>query len=207
MVRPEVFFSPQRGLQQGCPLSPLLFLLVVKGLSLMLHAAKREGNLRGIEVAVNLWVTHLLFVDDILLFSNGSPEDWRCLKEMLDLFLKETGLRINEKKYSLTTAGLLREELGRIVTILNFEIKSLQDPFKHLGFILKPDSYLIKDWKWLIANIEGRMHHWSYKWLSRVGRLVLIKLVAMAIPVYWASLSWVPKNILTSINKICSRFL
>lgn len=50
------------------------------------------------------------------------------------------------------------------------------------------------------------MKHWSFKWLSRAGRLVLIKPMVLAIPVYWASLTWVPKCILLKINKICSRF-
>ena len=69
------FFNPQRSLRQGCPLSPLIFLLATEGISLMIHEAKRQGELKGIEVVVNLWVTHLLFVDDILLFSSGSIED------------------------------------------------------------------------------------------------------------------------------------
>lgn len=71
------FFNPQRGLCQGCPLSPLLFLLTVEGLSLMIKAAKRQGDLKGIEVGLNIWVTHLLFVDDILLFFYGSQDDCR----------------------------------------------------------------------------------------------------------------------------------
>lgn len=125
----------------------------------MIHEAKRQGNLRGIKVVVNLWVTHLLFVDDILLFRNGILEDFRCLKEILDLFLKETGLYINGKKSSLTTSGLSREEVGTIEAMLHFEVKSLQDTFKYLGFLLKPDSYLIQDWKWIIAKIEAQMNH------------------------------------------------
>ena len=91
--------------------------------------------------------------------------------------------------------------------MLNFEVRSLQDHFKYLGFLLKPDSYRIRDWKWLLAKIEKRLTHWSFRWLSRVGRLVLIKSVLMAIPVYWASLSWVPKGILASIDKLCKTFL
>lgn len=51
------------------------------------------------------------------------------------------------------------------------------------------------------------MKHWSFKWLSRAGQLVLIKSVVLAILVYWASLIWVPECILLKINKICSRFL
>lgn len=106
----------------------------------MIHEAMRQGVLTCIEVAVNLLVTHLLFVDDILLFSNGSLEDCRCLKDLLDLFLKATSLCINGQKSSMTTSGLSRDEVGRIEADLQFEVKPLQDTFKYLGFFLKLDS-------------------------------------------------------------------
>ena len=82
-------------------------------------------TLKGIEVAVNLWVTHLLFVDDILLFSSRSIEDCRCLKKILDIFLKATGLSINGQKSSLTTIGLSRVEVDKIKDYLHFEVKTL----------------------------------------------------------------------------------
>eukprot|EP00253_Pinus_taeda_P001601 PITA_01601 len=69
------FFKGQRGLRQGCPLSPLLFLLVAEGLRQLIQKAKREGKVRGIEVAFNLNISHLLFVDDILVFINGASNE------------------------------------------------------------------------------------------------------------------------------------
>ena len=85
------FFNPKCGLRQGCPLSPLLFLLAAEGLSLMIQKDKRLGKIKGIKVAPNLWITHLIFVDDILLFLNGSIDDCHALKLLMDLFLKATG--------------------------------------------------------------------------------------------------------------------
>ncbi len=141
------FFSPKCCLRQGCPLSPLLFLLAADGINLMIHDAKRQGTFKGIEVADNFCVTHLLFVDDIIMFNNGSLEDCRTLKRILDLFLKATGLYINKRKSTLTCIGLSRELVRRVELVLNFQFKSLEDNFKYLGFFLKPDNYKIKDWK------------------------------------------------------------
>eukprot|EP00253_Pinus_taeda_P015727 PITA_15727 len=77
------FFKGQRGLRQGCPLSPLLFLLVAEGLSQLIQKAKREGKVKGLKVAINLNISHLLFVDDILVFTNGDSNEIKELKTFL----------------------------------------------------------------------------------------------------------------------------
>lgn len=74
------FFQSQRGVRQGFPLSPLLFLLAVEGLSQMILEARRRGDIKGIEVAVNLHISHLFFVNDIILFSDGSRSENHQLK-------------------------------------------------------------------------------------------------------------------------------
>ena len=97
------FFHAERGLRQGCPLSPLLFLLVAEGLSRALRVARVEGRFIGIQMAPNLNITHLLFVDDVLIFCSGTRGDSKVLMEILYLFSKATGMEINARKSSLTT--------------------------------------------------------------------------------------------------------
>jgi hypothetical protein len=70
--KPTNFFRSSRGLRQGCPLSPLLFLLVVEGLRRAIKEQVRENKLEGILVARGLNITHLMFVDDIILFGIGN---------------------------------------------------------------------------------------------------------------------------------------
>eukprot|EP00253_Pinus_taeda_P028824 PITA_28824 len=180
------FFKGKRGLRQGCSLSPLLFLLVAEGLSQLILKAKREGVIKGLEVAVNLCITHLLFVDDILLFSNGNQVEIKEIKRILELFMKATGMQVNFRKSQLILDGFNRQEESHITFVLPFNVQKLGDPFKYLGFWLKPDTYKKQDWNWLIAKIEARISHWGFKWLSRAGRLTLIKSVLLAIHVYWA---------------------
>eukprot|EP00253_Pinus_taeda_P010347 PITA_10347 len=164
----SAFFKSQRGLRQGCPLSPLLFLLVAEGLSRLIHSARRSNKIKGIEVAINLYISHLLFVDDILIFSNGSHNELKEFKDIFDLFMKANGMLINSGKSQVCVAV---------------------------------------DWNWLIAKIEARISHWSFRWLSRAGRLTLLKSVLLAIPVYWVALTWILKGILEKIRRLCCRFL
>lgn len=153
------FFKGKRGLRQGCPLSPLLFLLVAEGLSQLIMKAKRQGVIKGLEVAVNLCIMHLLFFDVILLFSDGKKAEIKAIKRILDLFTKETGMQVNFKKSQLILDGFNRQEESHITSVLPFNVQKLGDPFKYLGFWLKPDTYRKHDWNWLIAKIEARISH------------------------------------------------
>jgi hypothetical protein len=96
--KPTYFFKSTRGLRQGCPLSPFLFLLVVEGLSRAIKEQVRENNLEGIPVARGINITHLMFVDDIILFGNGSFGEWILYKDLLELFSKATGMAFSPHK-------------------------------------------------------------------------------------------------------------
>jgi len=65
---PSGFFNASRGLEQGCSLSPFLLLLVLRGLSFLINDARSKGNMKGIWVDSFVLTTHILFVDDIMLF-------------------------------------------------------------------------------------------------------------------------------------------
>ena len=97
------FIHSKRGLHQGCPLSPLLFLLVAEGLSRAIDDARRNGSFNGIRISPNLHLTHLLFVDDVLIFCSGSRRDAESLKSILNLFSKVTGMEINIKKSTISS--------------------------------------------------------------------------------------------------------
>jgi hypothetical protein len=88
MVRPLIFFRSGRGLRQGCPLSPLLFILVMEGLSLLLKSSIGEGKLSGIKVSRLLNILHLLFVDDVLIMSKACLIEWKEIINIINLFVK-----------------------------------------------------------------------------------------------------------------------
>lgn len=102
------FFSSGRGLRQGCPLSPLLFLLllVAEGLSRALISAINMADFQGIKTSPDLIITHLLFVDDVLILSSGRTRDVETLAAILQLFQDATGMIINSQKSTLSLIGI-----------------------------------------------------------------------------------------------------
>ena len=92
-------FRPSRGLRQGDPISPYLFLLASEGLTCLLKA---QGAVCGIEVAPNApIVNHLLFVDDSLLFFEASDESATRVRDILTTYCNASGQRINRDKSSI----------------------------------------------------------------------------------------------------------
>ena len=72
---PSGFFNASRGLRQGCSLSPLLFILVIEGLSILIGEAKRNDKIQGIRLSPNLAITNVLFMDDVVLFGIKTLEE------------------------------------------------------------------------------------------------------------------------------------
>lgn len=96
--QPSSFFKASRGLRQGCPLLPLVFLMVIKGLSRLILLAKAQGSITGIKTSRHFFITHLLFVDDVLIFGAGTLEEWSQYKTILDLFCLATSMSISISK-------------------------------------------------------------------------------------------------------------
>jgi hypothetical protein len=87
---PSSFFHPSRGLRQGFPLSPFIFMLVVDGLSRIILQAHGRNLIKGINVALDVTLTHLLFVDDVIIFGAGMIQEVKAWTEVLDAFCMAT---------------------------------------------------------------------------------------------------------------------
>ena len=87
---PAGFFGSSRGLRQGDPLSPLLFLLVMEVLSQILKKTKDSGPLRGFHVgpmnSIEVRISHLLFADNTILFCDASRDQLLAIRLALSCF-------------------------------------------------------------------------------------------------------------------------
>ena len=95
-------FKPSRGIQQGDPISPYLFLLAAEGLSCLLKSQNQSSQLSGIKVAPSAPpVNHLLFADDSLLFFRASVDRAKSVSNLLDTYCNASGQRVNRDKSSI----------------------------------------------------------------------------------------------------------
>jgi hypothetical protein len=78
----------------------------VEGLSRALHREKNQGLLNGVKIVGDLSISHLLFVDDILLFGLGSVREGQVLKDILNVFSSAIGMLINLEKSALYINGV-----------------------------------------------------------------------------------------------------
>ena len=94
--------TPTRGLRQGDPLSPYLFLLCVEGFSALIHDAAKNNQLQGIGICRGApKITHLFFVDDSFLFCQANGNECNKLKEILCMYELVSGQKINTEKSSI----------------------------------------------------------------------------------------------------------
>ncbi|KAM6601781.1 hypothetical protein CsatA_021390 [Cannabis sativa] len=94
--------SPSRGIRQGDPLSPYLFLLCAEGFSSLLRQKEIDRSLPGIKVARRApAISHLLFADDSFLFCQAAINSCNVIKEVLDVYERATGQKVNFQKSSL----------------------------------------------------------------------------------------------------------
>eukprot|EP01018_Ginkgo_biloba_P015812 Gb_04908 [translate_table: standard] len=116
------FFISSWGLHQGCPLSPLLFLIVVEAFCKHIHHEIWEGNLKGVKISDQLHISHIMFVDDILLFGTATTQNAKCLDHILKLFSSCTSMEINPHKSSIFFFHVPQGILDMILKFLPFTI-------------------------------------------------------------------------------------
>ena len=96
------FIKLERGLRQGDPLSPYLFLMCAMGLQSLLHTAEMEGHIQGVAICRNgPRVSHLFFADDSVLFCQAKEEECQKILDILTTYERGSGQKINRDKTNI----------------------------------------------------------------------------------------------------------
>eukprot|EP00253_Pinus_taeda_P012787 PITA_12787 len=158
---PSTPFSPSRGIRQGDPLSPLLFVILMEGLSRLIAKRKEDGQIKGLQPIRSCpATTHQQFVDDTMLHGTATLKEATAFRDILHLFSRALGMEINFSKSTIfffNTHQAIQSHLSRL---LGFKIGSL--PSRYLGAPLTLKPWQKEHWEKILANMErSQKKKWS----------------------------------------------
>lgn len=203
---PSGTFKPSRGLRQGDPLSPFLFILMMEGLGRAIILAKEEGRIQGLRLTLNGdTLTHQQFVDDPMLKGTPTVKEAKAFKQFLFEFTMVVGIEVSLTKSKVlffNTDISIKRNLSRI---LGFQRDHL--PLKYLGIPLTEKPLRKEDWESVINKLKDKVSKWTIRSLNLARMLVLTKAVLQTIPIYMLSALLAPTRVLHQIGNIQRDFL
>ena len=197
------FFKSTKGIRQGDPLSPYLFVLALECLSRLFRSRYEAGTI-GYHPHTNQKLSHLMFADVVMVFFYGSSNSLHGISECLDDFASWSGLHMNTSKTEIFSAGLDQSESAAI-TSYGFPAGTLL--IRYFGLPLMSRKVKVSEYAPLMNRIFACFHSWSAKLLSFADRLQLLKTVIFGIVNFWILAFFLPKGCIKSIESLCSRFL
>ena len=163
------YFAGARGLRQGDPISPYLFVLIMDTLSQLLHYnIAKSKSFKYHWRCEKTKTDHLCFADDLMIFFHGDCQSATIVKDTLTQFHDLTGLRANNSKSCLFMTGVVEEEGEAIKQLLQFSMGSL--PLRYLGVPLITTRLKKSDCNDLMKKITNKIQSWTSKFLSFAGR-------------------------------------
>ena len=197
------FFGIRRGVRQGCPLSPYLFVLAAEVLA---KALRKNKDIRGIHVNEKE-IKLSQYADDTTLILDGSKKSVLSSLRLLDDFHKASGLKLNDKKTEAFWIGTNcgKEEIalpGRNFKWPKFKVKALG-----VWFSIDPEIATDLNYHEKLNNVRNILNAWKYRRLTLVGKIAVIKSLAASQLVYVLSPLCTNEKAIKEVNNIFYSFL
>ena len=172
----------------------------------MLDKELRQRNLCGIRTSRSgPIITHVMYADDIILFSKASKNDATTINHILNKYCLWSGQQVNREKsgilFSKHTQSNTRRSLKSIL-----HMRSIKKDTTYLGAPLLLSRAPARDFSYLHSKLEAKLTGWRTKCLSWAGRRTLICSVAQSIPNYSMSTFSIPKKVCDNLDSLSRRF-
>ncbi|GJR63244.1 RNA-directed DNA polymerase, eukaryota, reverse transcriptase zinc-binding domain protein [Tanacetum coccineum] len=201
---PTKEFQFFRGLKQGDPLSPFLFILVMESLHISFQRVVDAGLFNGINLSSTVNLSHLFYADDAIFIGQWNELNIDTLVRVLECFFRASGLRINMSKSKIM--GVNVEDAKVKIAANKLGCLVLKTPFTYLGTKVGENMHRKHAWNEVVEKVLSRLSRWKLKTLSIGGRFTLLKSVLGSMPIFHMSIFKVPSSILNSLEVIRSRF-
>ncbi|GJU65683.1 RNA-directed DNA polymerase, eukaryota, reverse transcriptase zinc-binding domain protein [Tanacetum coccineum] len=201
---PTEEFQFYKGLKQGDPLSPFLFILVIESLHLSFQWVVDTGMFKGLTLNDSLCLSHMFYADDAIFVGQWSVGNITTLLHVLDCFYHASGLKINLRKSKIMGVNVDYSYVNQAAVKLGCQI--LDTPFMYLGTKVGGNMSRVQAWQEVVEKVKARLSKWKMNTLSIGGRLTLLKYVLRSIPIFHMSIFKVPSKILQLLESIRGRF-
>ncbi|KAJ0818578.1 putative RNA-directed DNA polymerase [Helianthus annuus] len=203
---PTSEFKFKRGLRQGDPLSPFLFIIAMEVINMLLKRAMDLGLFKGFKLPNDgPVISHLCYADDVLFIGEWSYQNVVVLNRLLRWLSLLSGLKINRRKCLLFGIGAEASEVNQFASIIRCGAGFL--PFTYLGVPIGVNMKRAKFWEPVLDRFKSKLSKWKARYLSFAGRMTLIKSVLGSLPSYFLSIYAAPKCVLKKLEKIRREFL
>jgi len=176
--------QPSRGIRQGDPIFPYLFLICAEALSALLQQAERKGIITGVPTSLRgPSLSHLFFTDDNIIFCEANSVEWRRIMKILGIYEKGSGQKINLLKTSLFFSRNTSQERKQEILSLS-RLTETHRIDTYLGLPSFVGKSKIQSFGFIKDRVLKKINNWKVKFLSQTGKEVLLKAVIQAIPTY-----------------------
>ena len=179
--RPGNRICHARGLRQGDPLSPMLFILAMEVLGGLIRWAESQSIFSPLRCAV-VCSRVSLYTDDIVMFIKPEMNDIVAIKTILQIFGDASGLYTNLGKCVANPIACSQEELQLVENMLSCTIGAF--PCKYLGIPLSTHRLRRTEEQFLIDTVTARIPLWKGHLMNTAGRVALTQATLSAIPVH-----------------------